>query len=659
MGGRVGGEPEGALGGITKRRPLHKRGMASILARLRRPYAKLNQRSGSETPIRRNLLLLLVDVVSYSRLPSQEQLDVVNSLLGTWRSLQPVKRREDLRIPHGPISVGDGFIFWGIDSATTVDLLLRYVCTQARLQQELPTGDIPWYSTRFALHAGECWLLSNNVFGHPMNELARVSASALPGQVLVSNAFWERIEVHSDMSRQRLAYPPENLLYDEYWLRFKHDKWLASGCAISLPGGEVAKRGVRNVVVVEDREVTLSPIVGDRKVPGNAVRATTENNYHHRLEPDGVLYQLRSEEELFRLHCTERTSVLTVNTGSYFFRLPYERLFTASPMDPPFLIEAPDERTTPQDAQEKCFVTLSNLSERSSPSGTRLVLSVGKCAEQRLLWTNLSPDWHPSTGPSGRAVCLREALTASPGLPALDDGALANAVHVSAIVVSGDSRLVLSATSEPIGALDSGSLGLQASGFVDWRFVRPSVKLDEERGLVDDSQVSSLIWVGYERPSPRQRWTRESRDLPRKRARLPVSFDRAIVSILAQKAGLVSSAIQEIHLLGFLRSFSLLGLPELYYLVVAAPGYDDLRKRFDSTGFGTITTEAEEASLSIRGRRLQDWADQVRVSLFLGIPLRHHARAGLALLANYLRAAAREPEWTSVLRTYVRGRKRR
>jgi hypothetical protein len=576
----------------------------------------------------KRLILLLVDVVGFSKMQSPRQLDVVRSLFGTWQSLVPKSCPDILGPPQAPISIGDGFIFAGTDSPQTVNFLLTFICSQVEAQAAVPNDSS--YSSRFALHSGDCWLISDNIFGHPMNELARIASCAESGQVVASKTFWDRLDAHNDMTPDGLLFVPDSMLYDEYLVRYKHDKWFASGMQITLPQGDETQRAVRNTVIIGAAGMAASASAGIRRTPANSVKSTLVNNYHHDHVPNGLDYQLCSDEELYRLHCTEETQVMMVNTGSYVYRLPFVEEIMSRPGSPLIIREEPSP-LTPHVTIPSSLVSLRQLSITTHDSETRVMLGRGRCSRQQLLVTNLSPDWCPTQGPHARAVSLRRALLSSPSLPPLREERLANATRVTAIPLSKDGRVVLTSGENGSSSGEFGTLGFPVSNFVSWDCTSEPTTEDEAAGRIADARLQELLW-------------------PRRK---PISWDRHILHEIAVQMGLAATCVMEIHLLGVARNLRLLGLPEAFYLVVLSENYEDITRNLKTIDESLVSSEAEEAPLSLRGREFQLWADHVRAWI-PGLPLQSHAKAGLAALATYIKQDIPGTQFGSILGTYMR-----
>lgn len=573
------------------------------------------------------LMLLLVDIVGFSKEAGPRQLELVESVLETWKALDPRSVPELLQPPQAPISIGDGFIFCGEDSLGVLNIFFDFVFEERRKQRDLASRHQASYATRFALHAGECFVITNNVIGHPMNELFRIAACALPNQLLVSKAFWDRIEVHFDQYEDQVHFPPHRLFYDEYLVRYKHDNWIISGRELALRQGDEDHRTIRNVIIPSADVECGEYLVGNRSIPRNVLHFTSRNNYHHIWLPNGTRYQLRSEEELFRYHCKRDSPVAAVCTGATFLRLPFTILCKAKCQAPPLIVEVIKQAP----ANQGCLTSLRHFSAMKEPE-EMFILHVGQCSQEQYLKTNLSPDWCPNEGPYSRATPLRESLMAAPGLLQFGTDQIANAIRVSALVMSSDKCLLATLERSATSVRGEAQLNLHVSGLVEWKCTQAVTRDDDALGILADSSLQRLL-AGPPEPMPPEPIS-IGRAVPR---RDPVSIDRAVLRVVTQQVGIRPSQINQLHFLGIVRDHLLLGAPTAFYLVETNVELSQVLEVLRASHPECISQETENASLQLRGDRSAQWPYQLETTL-LTYPFEPLSKVGLALLASYLQS---------------------
>ncbi|MBM3301716.1 MAG: hypothetical protein FJY85_17420, partial [Deltaproteobacteria bacterium] len=123
------------------------------------------------------LLLLLVDVVAYSRMMSIQQLQSVRLLHDVWREAGCPDAKGMFSPPRSPISIGDGFIFAGEDKASVAEAFFNYIQSLCTRLDALPQQDR--FSVRFAAHSGDCWIIEDNILGSGVNDLCRFAQCAV------------------------------------------------------------------------------------------------------------------------------------------------------------------------------------------------------------------------------------------------------------------------------------------------------------------------------------------------------------------------------------------------------------------------------------------------------------------------------------------------
>ena len=292
----------------------------------------------------KRLLLLLVDVVGYSRMDSSKQVEVVKHLRSTWDGMRPRQNGRMLRPPLSPISIGDGFIFCGEDDPESAEFFLSFIVKQVQAESRLP--DDQRYATRFALNEGECLLDQRLVLGHPMNELARLAACAREGQLVASNAFFQRLQHYVDVAP---LLPLREIYFDKFLVYFKHDRWNETAVIPQLAQGGNKDRIVYNFLLPAKEGLnTASFDIGNALPPENAIWYTGENNYHHRYQFAGAGFMLRSEQELFRYHCTAfNEKLMCLAFRSHYVRLPFTVEYAAHPSIRCYFLDVPAPRFYP------------------------------------------------------------------------------------------------------------------------------------------------------------------------------------------------------------------------------------------------------------------------------------------------------------------------
>jgi len=578
----------------------------------------------TDTP---RLLLLLVDIVGYSKMPSVKQRAAVEHLRSIWESLNPGKVLALLKPPTSPISIGDGFIFCGQDTPEVVDFFLRFIVAEVEKQRKLPPVD--QYSTRFALHAGECFVLKDNVLGHPMNELARVASCALEGQVLASKAFWKRLRHYHDANPDSLQFSLDDICYDAYLVKFKHDTWIVRGLELELEGGSKEDRTVLNLLFPPNTSLTTFEL-GNPWPPDNSISYTGENNYHARFQFSRSNFIFRSEEELFLYHCTKNNEkLMCLAFGSHYVRLPFAIEYAATPEVPLLLTDTIATNFEPKEEklleqltvqgrihrresayEDNELLCLRYLDLKEDVNCHGINLHITKCNYRHYLATNLAVDWFPRDGTHKIRKCLRDELTHVPGLPNLNNPELTNPIGVSAWIVSKDRKVLVQSRAAAGLHSNVSTPSISVSAVADWadRLQLPSV--GPHGPLPSDERLQQLL------------------------SRLPVSTDRAIVRETVEELKIFPQKLSSIEFLGIAREFWRLGKPEFFYLIRVNENYPELRRLANEAGCSWEHLGLNVESFQLVGDKPSDWVDQLLERL-VTISYNPISKAGLFFLICY------------------------
>lgn len=575
------------------------------------------------------LLLLSVDIVRYSKMSSIQQLKVVESLRATWEKQDPKGCANLLRPPVSPISIGDGFIFCGYDSSEVAEFFLYFIIEEIKKQSNLPPKDR--YSTRFALHFGECFVLENNILGHPMNELARILSCALEGQVLASKAFWKRLLHYHDTKPDSLMFSLDDICYDAYVVKFKHDRWIIRGLQFELENGSIEDRTVYNLLFPPNSSLNNTKFeIGNSWPPNNSIWYTGDNNYHARFQFSRNNFIFRSEEELFRYHSSKyNEKLMCLAFGPHYIRLPFTVEYVITPeisvsfneiiiQDFQPREEKLLERLTiegrlrrgerPYDDNE--LLCLRGFTVKQNGRHHELNLSLAKCNYRHYIATNLTPDWIPKDGPYRMSACLRDMLTREPGLPDLSNPDLVNPIGVSAWIISSDKKVIV--TRRAIAGLHSNvnTPSISVSAVVDWTDTSPLPSVGPYGPLPSDDRLEELL------------------------GRRPSSVDRAIVRETVEELKIFPQYLRSVRFLGIAREFWRLGKPEFFYLIETNKDYSEIRKLAVEAGCKWEHLGIDNESFQLVGNTLPDWVEQLLERL-VTVPYNSISQAGLFFLICY------------------------
>ncbi len=576
----------------------------------------------------RQLLLLLVDIVGYSKMPSWKQRASVEHLRATWEALNPLMVHGVYGPPLSPISIGDGFIFCGTDAEQVAEFFMRFIVREVRRQHDLDAGQK--YSTRFALHAGECFVLEDSglILGHPMNELARIASCALGGQILASRRFWMRLRHYHDANPHSLTFSLDDICYDAYWVRFKHDEWIIRDRDLRLEDGSMDDRTVHNLLFPPNSSLNdLTFEIGDSWPPNNSVWYTGDNNYHARFQFSRNNFIFRSDEELFRYHCSKyNEKLMCFAFASQYVRLPFTVEYVTNATTPVSFSELevtdfqPKEESLisqlaiegrarraerPYDDNE--LLCLRGLDVKLDANRHELILNLGKCNYRHYIASNLAPDWIPKRGLHRVSRCLRDALAQKPGLPELSNPELVNPIGVSAWIISSDRKVIVQKRATAGLHSNVATPSISVSAVADWADALPLPTVGPHGPLPSDKQLKQLL------------------------RRNPISVDRAIVRETVEELRIYPQYLLSCKLLGVAREFWRLGKPEFFYLIETEKGYSEIRGLAEQAGCAWEHKGIDRESFQLYGTEPSSWVDQLLERL-VTVPYNPITKAGLFFL---------------------------
>lgn len=152
------------------------------------------------TPSRRQLTILFVDMVGYSKAVEQNEIATLDFMSRSFDTLRVLTRRFDCTLVK---TTGDGALVTFDRPAEAV----AYAVEFQKITTKTQTGIDDPFSFRTGIHMGEVVLRNGDIFGTAVNIASRLQGIAPPGGCIVSQAVYEDVRSKSDFEFVSIGAP--------------------------------------------------------------------------------------------------------------------------------------------------------------------------------------------------------------------------------------------------------------------------------------------------------------------------------------------------------------------------------------------------------------------------------------------------------------------